>query len=483
MTRDLAARRRWFATAALLDELEPADVEHLAAAARWVEVAAGAPIHRCDDPPAGLSFLVEGRVALGDAGRPPDGVVAREVSTPGYPLGWDGHVWPGRHRWAATARTDVRALHVDRDALDRRARVDPGFGARLTTLVLWLAGEQLRRQHTRLVARRYDDEVDAVADMITRHAAELRVTSPLHRVPAYLRTRPTLGDAFRALEALRDDGDAVERRIARFALDLLADVRVELRIYLGLQRLYEAVAHAPPDHDPERVRAASARALIDLFDQLDHRVTGWHHLPRTTGNLVIANHLTSHRDNRLPNGFSVILDTHFVASMILYRHSGHPPVRVVRDSHADEAGHAEYYRRLGYLTVPSVDRRAPSADERERRRRQFADAVAGRLRAGTDVVICPEGRTGPTAGSPRRFRAGVFHLAGAMDPEPLIVPVAVANFEQRLRTARLRARICPPFRMSEVVDDPRDRRRVEAFVNDELVPRYRTWVAATAADA
>jgi 1-acyl-sn-glycerol-3-phosphate acyltransferase len=116
-----------------------------------------------------------------------------------------------------------------------------------------------------------------------------------------------------------------------------------------------------------------------------------------------------------------------------------------------------------------------------RRRAQFTAEATAVLRSGTDLVICPEGQTGPTAGSPRRLRIGAFMLAGALDPEPPIVPVAVANFDQRLSRAVPGAVVAEPFRMSEVVDDPSDRDQVAAFVNDDLAPRYRKWVVQAAA--
>lgn len=78
------------------------------------------------------------------------------------------------------------------------------------------------------------------------------------------------------------------------------------------------------------------------------------------------------------------------------------------------------------------------------------------------------------------MRVGSFMIAGAVRPEPLIVPVAVANFDQRLSRAVPGALITEPFRMSDVVDDPTDREQVIAFVNDELTPLYRTWVERAA---
>lgn len=487
VVRDTAAVRRWMADLPLLGDLEPGDLDVLAAAATWTTMAAGTRMFAPDDAGAGIWLLVDGEVVVGDVptdpddgSAPVDGIVRRRITTPGYPLGWDGLLWPGRHRWHAVASTPTRLLHVAADVLRARAAADARFADRFHRWLLWLAGAQVRRQHTRRVTRRYDDETEAVASLIAGRADQLRATSPLHRVPGYLRTRPTVADAFRVLEAVRDGDSRVEAELARDALDLLVGVRRELRVYLALQRVYEAVASADATADPALVRERSCRALVDLFSQTEHRIVGLENLPAQPGSIVVSNHLRSHPDNRLPNDFNLILDTHFVSSMILYRTYGRAPVRVVRDSHWHEVGHARYYARLGYVMVPSSEVAAPPPEQRAARRAQFVREAAAALHAGTDVVICPEGRTGPTEGSPRRLRTGAFMLAGEIRPEPPIVPIALANFDQRLSRTVLGAVVATPFRMSEVVDDPCDRDQVAAFVNDELTPRYRRWVATAA---
>jgi CRP-like cAMP-binding protein len=478
--RDTAAVRRWFAGLALLGQLQDVDLDLFAGHATWETVQAGERLHADGQDGSALWFLVEGEIILGTPCGAVDAVARRAITTPGYPVGWDGVVWPQRHRWDAVAATRARLLRVPRTVIDDRCRTDEAFAARFYQLLLWLAGAQLRSQHTRLVTGRYDDETDAVAALVASRADELRVTSPLHRIPAYLRSRPTLGDAFRALEAVRDGHDAVEAEIAREALDVLEGVRRELRIYLGLQRVYEAVASAPRDVDPAEVRARACRALIDLFGHIEHRIAGLDRLPPTPGSLVLCNHLSSHPITSLPNGFSLIPDTHFVSSMILYRTYGRAPVRVVRDSHWHEAGHARYYARLGYVMVPSSEVGPLPATQRAERYERFVADAAAVLRTGHDLIICPEGRPGPTAGSPGRLRIGAFQLAAGLNPEPLIVPVALAHFDQRLGRAVLGAVVAEPFRMSDVVADPFDRDQVARFVND-LTPRYRAWVQEAAA--
>jgi len=251
--RDAAAVRRWFTSLAVLEPLQGLDRDLIAEHATWVTLGAGARLHGEGESNSALWFLVEGEIVLGGKpGHAVDGVVRLAITTPGYPVGWDGMVWPGRHRWDAVATSRTLLLRVAREVIDARCRADEGFAARLHRLLLWLAVTQLRSQHTRLITSRYDDETDAVVALIASRADELRATSPLHRISGYLRSRPTVADAFRALEAIRDGREPVEAEIAREALDMLAGVRRELRVYLGLQRVYEAIASAPSESAPRR---------------------------------------------------------------------------------------------------------------------------------------------------------------------------------------------------------------------------------------
>ena len=117
--RDTAAVRRWFAGLALLDQLHAEDRDLLAEHAEWVRVGCGERVHGEDEPGTALWFLVEGEIILGgQKGGAADGVVRRAVTTPGYPVGWDGMVWPGRHRWDAVAGSPARLLRVPRGVID-----------------------------------------------------------------------------------------------------------------------------------------------------------------------------------------------------------------------------------------------------------------------------------------------------------------------------------------------------------------------------
>ena len=348
--------------------------------------------------------------------------------------------------------------------------------------LIGLIGDRLRAARLRLVAKRYKDDVLAIRTLLEQHGAQLRVASPLHKLPHYLESRLTLDDAFHITDLLQSTGDDLERELARLCAEILVNVREELGVYLKLQAIYDEVAGAPSTMGPEELRARSMERFRELFSRTSYRIVGREHLPERPGQIFIMNHLDSHPDNVLANRFVLTLDTHFVSSMILFEKYGQGPIRVIRKSRHDEYGHQNFYDRLGYIYVYSgyVDPETPDEHSREARRRFFLDAASSCLRLGINIVICPEGTSTSTEKSPLRFRPGAFLLAAMTYPEPLIVPIAVANFDRKLTATTTCAAVHEPFRLSDLVADPTDDRALLEFINGTLQPRFHDWVREAA---
>jgi hypothetical protein len=401
------------------------------------------------------------------------------VTHSGYPLGWSAMVEPYAYRATATAREHTRLLALERDLLQQYARDNPQFGVALMRAIIGLVGDRVRAIRLRLVARRYDDDLRAIRQLLIDSNDVLPLSSPLHKIAHYLENRLTLDDAFHTLDVLRLRGDPAEQRVAELCADILSNVRRELELYRHLQAIYSVVADAPPDMDQETIRRRSLLEFRRLFAGTRHRIVGGHRLPERSGQIFIMNHLKNHPDNLLPNNFILTLDTHFVASMFLLERYGEAPIRVVRKSQPDEYGHQKFYDRLGYIYTYSGYVDADPADivtTSEDRRRYFFEAAAAYLRQGRNILICPEGTSTSTEESPRLFRPGAFELATYVRPEPLIVPIAVANFDKKLTRTTTAAVVHSPFLLSAHVADPTDHQALLKFINDELTPRFRVWV-------
>ncbi len=158
-------------------------------------------------------------------------------------------------------------------------------------------------------------------------------------------------------------------------------------------------------------------------------------------------------------------------------------MRVIRKSRSDEFGHQKYYDRLGYIYVYSGDVDEPNGETRitpADRRRFFLDSARDYLLAGKNLVICPEGTSVATEDSPVPFKAGAFRLAAYVKPEPLIVPVSVANFDKKITRTRLAAIVNKPFRLSEFVPRPEEDVALFDFVN-RYQRRFADYVREAAA--
>jgi hypothetical protein len=182
---------------------------------------------------------------------------------------------------------------------------------------------------------------------------------------------------------------------------------------------------------------------------------------------VILNHLISHPYHVLANGFEFALDTHFVSAMILEPRYGDGGVRVVRRGRGEEHGHHSYYDRLGHLYVYTSESDAllESQEDVIARRECFNKMAGDYLRAGQNLIICPEGISNWGKDSPSEFKKGTFHLAASQHPEPLIVPIALANFDKRLKNSAFAAVVHEPFYLRNKCD-PDDTRSLNSFLHD-----------------
>ena len=458
----------------LFDDLDSIHLDAIAAHGRIQSFPAQQPVITEGAAVEFLHLLVTGRVQLSfrQCG---DNVVAssdgepqtpiQSVGEPGHAIGWSSMVEPYLYRASGVTVEPSELLAIDRRALDDYCVANPEFGVAFMRRVLVLLGNRIRTVRIRLIAGRYEDEVVAVQAALDQSAEILPVTSPLHKLLHYLRNRLTLGDAFHVLEVVQERGEESERGVARLCLEILGAVRKETQLYQDLQRVYQHVAEAPSAADPGEVRRRCCLDFIDLFDRLDVIVRGEEHLPDHPGFIVVMNHLKNHPENTPPNEFQLTLDTHFVSSVILFRKYGDAPIRVVRQARPNEFRHKAYYDRLGYLYVyrGHFDTDEVS-DDSGVRRHAFLDAARDVLRSGSNLVICPEGTSTATEQSPTTFRSGAFRLAAYVRLEPLILPIAVANFDKRITRTRVAAIAFPAFRLSDLLGEPLHQDRLHAFL-------------------
>ena len=265
--------------------------------------------------------------------------------------------------------------------------------------------------------------------------------------------------------------------MAQLCLDILGEVRREHEFFEALRRVYHDVVTAPPETPARDVRRVCARGFRDAYRLVRYVVEGEAHLPNTSGHIFIFNHLKNHEHNTLPNNFQLTLDSNFVSAVILDPRYGDSGIRVVRKSRGNEYGHQNYYDRLGHISVYTAesDELEETAEQRRARRNEFFDVAGAHLKAGTNLILSPEGTSYWTEDSPGPFKPGAFRLAASVKPEPKIVPVAVAHFDRRVHSTVYTVAIKPPFRVSDVVANPQDPEEMRRFLL-EYQHTYSTYV-------
>jgi len=385
------------------------------------------------------------------------------------------------HEESATAITDVTLLSIKRSKIVELKLAQPQFGFALEKRMLWLLSARLRTLRIQLAAQGQDQEHIVIQNLLSQVSPQLGVSSKLYKLPHLLACRLTHADALACLKDVNLNGSRLERCLAGVCLDVLAELSRELDFYESLHDVYKAVTQAPLEKDPGYVRFLCSQGFKRVFEISRYALQGVEHLPEKGGNIFILNHLISHPYHALANGFEFSLDTHFVSAMILEPKYGESGIRVVRRGRGEEHAHHSYYDRLGHIYVYTAesDSLLESKEEVEARRESFTQTAGGYLRNGANLIVCPEGTSNWGENSPSAFKKGTFHLAAALDPEPLIVPISVANFDKRLKKNAFAAMVHKPFYISEVCD-PTDKTDLTAFVS-EFRSTYRGYVLETQA--
>ena len=475
---------------AFFDVFDDEDLVALASEARRMSFRKGDRIVAEGEPSDRLYILVSGTVELSllaphspnemdprlDASH--ESITIHRINEPGALIGWSAMVEPFRCRATATALETTRVVAFERGAVESQCQQRPRFGIAFVRRILWALGDRLGSSRAQLASRKHSPEADRVRLLLAKRGGMLGVNSPLYKIPVYLESRLTAPDAFEMLDRLIGADNDAERELAIECRRLAQGAEREARVFRQLQKIYDTVAHAPDTDDPEEIRRACCDEFRNLYSFTDYRIEGWENLPAEAGFVVLMNHLSNHPENTLPNEFQLTLDTHFVSAMILYERYGAAPVRVVRQSEPDEEGHRRYFDRLGYITVTSGSvsgRGAQTRDELQRVRERFLEDARAVLGAGQNLVICPEGGSTKTESSPMPFRAGAFRVVRSTAPEPLMVPVAVANFDKQIARARLAAKIFPPVRLSDSVSPTAADAVLYEFIS-RFRDRYRGFV-------
>ena len=255
-------------------------------------------------------------------------------------------------------------------------------------------------------------------------------------------------------------------------------MEVNDQIFLeALKKIYNQVFTAPNNINKEGVRLLSSKLTKEAFSHVNFQILGSENLPYSCNCIFIYNHLDNHPGYTVADGFQITLDSHFVNSLILNKYYNQTGNRVARFSLDSEINHKAYYDRLGFIRVYAKNFTPSNLKKKDIRtiNKQFYPQAIETLRGGSGLVFSPEGYSYTTEDSPGSFRHGIFKLACRMIPQPLIVPLVLANFDKLASQATYKCQIKKPFRMSDfTILDENDKYfpGIVKKINDQ----YSVWV-------
>lgn len=465
------------------EKFEEEQIEFLARHVERHQFRANDIVYEQDNYIEGIYILVSGKIAFTSKDENEKIISFRNLNTPGFMVGWTASIG-SKTLMNATALQESVLYYIPKQAIKWIADKDSLFAREFYYRLLWLIGHQLQAIRARFISLKFNREIIAINNLIEQNSANLDLWSQLHKVPHLLQNKLTIENAIAILKELRDDGDTLERNISSLCLDTITEVSKERKFYSGLVNVFQSVVKSEPDLEPIEVRKICAEKFQDVFKNASLKITGWENLPNEAGHIFIYNHLRNHEYNTLPNNFQITLDAHFISSEIIYKKYGDPGIRIVRIGRGGEYAHQDYYQRLGHIDVYTneSDPKANTKEYREKKRNAFYEEAQNYLKEKTNLLISPEGTSFSTEESPGPFKSGAFRLALNCNPEPLIIPISIANFDKRVRKNTFSVIINEPFKVSQYIKDPNDKSEMKLFLKN-LRDKFSDYVNVTSEQA
>ena len=231
-------------------------------------------------------------------------------------------------------------------------------------------------------------------------------------------------------------------------------------------------------NSPLDARKVAAEYLQKIFSLNKYDLLGTENLPLKSGVVFIYNHISNNDEYFLKKDFQITLDSHFISSMISYNYYKSPGVRIIRHSLPNEKEHTIYYNKFDYIKVYSKNYLPEniSKEKMNDAKKEFYTKAKEVIAKGENLIVNPEGISSSTETSPSTFKAGVFKMIIRSGLDPFIVPIVMTNFDKLNSETIYRCEIKKPFRLSSLVNDYNDRKKLDHFLVN-LNSDYKNWVS------
>ena len=404
----------------------------------------------------------------------------RTIARSGVALSLSSGIHETNSPYTIKATRDTTIIKFSNEFIDNLISKDPDLALKFLKRELWQLGKYIQSS-SGLTTYPAKDEAELFNFLLSDNSSRIPVNSKLYNIPHLLKNHLTHSLAFDIIYEVVVTGNENEKSIASLMIDAMSGLERKNRFFNQLTKIYNRVATSQNEFNKETLQKLTNADFIKAFDQVPYVIKGMENLPDEPTNIFFYNHLASIDENTLANGHSFSIDSHFISAKILFPKYGDGGQRIARYSRNTEFWRYNYYENLDYIFVhtPESDRLEETDKEKKKRKEKLFVETQNIFDQKRPLVIAPEGTSETddniTINSPGPFKPGAFLIASELEPEPLLVPIALANFDHSISNAIYCAVIKKPIKIKDYVKDIKNKKELEKFLIDYR-KKFRSYV-------
>ena len=404
----------------------------------------------------------------------------RTIARSGVALSLSSGIHETKSPYTIKATRDTTIIKFSNEFIDNLISKDPDLALKFLKRELWQLGKYIQSS-SGLTTYPAKDEAELFNYLLSDNSSRIPVNSKLYNIPHLLKNHLTHSLAFDIIYEVVVIGNENEKSIASLMIDAMSGLERKNRFFNQLTKIYNRVATSQNEFNKETLQKLTNADFIKAFDQVPYVIKGIENLPDEPTNIFFYNHLASIDENTLANGHSFSIDSHFISAKILFPKYGDGGQRIARYSRNTEFWRYNYYENLDYIFVhtPESDRLEETDKEKKKRKEKLFVETQNIFDKKRPLVIAPEGTSETddniTINSPGPFKPGAFLIASELEPGPLLVPIALANFDYSISNAIYCAVIKKPIKIKDYVKDIKNKKELEKFLIDYR-KKFRSYV-------
>ena len=430
----------------------------------------------------GINILLKGKVEASFTNLKNDNLEKnfRSIARPGVALSLSSGLHVIESPYSLKSTRDTIILKFSNEFIDNLIKTNAELAIKFFKRQLWQLSRYIQSS-TGLTTYPAKNEKEFFNYLLDDNSSRIPSNSRLYTIPHLIDNHLTHSLAFDTIYDLIIKGNENEKSIASLMIDALGGLERKNRFYNQLNKIYNRVATSYDSINKQALQKLTNSDFIKAFDQVPYVIKGIENLPDEPTNIFFYNHLASIEENALANGHQFSIDSHFISAKILFPKYGDGGQRIARHSRNTEFWRYNYYENLDYIFVhtPESDYLNETNKQKKDRKNRLFVETQNIFDQNRPLVIAPEGTSETednlTSNSPGPLKPGAFLLADQLKPEPMLVPIALANFDYSISNTIYSAVIKEPIKLKDLINDIKNKKEVENFLT-KYRKTFKTYV-------